>query len=101
MAARRAGGSCVMMEKFDAAAALEAIAAYGVTHSQWVPTMFIRLLRLPETERTRHDLSTLRYAVHAAAPCPADVKEAMIAWWGPILYEYYSGTELVGRTRTS
>ncbi|KAG1253324.1 hypothetical protein G6F65_017513 [Rhizopus arrhizus] len=98
MAALRAGGSCVMMEKFDAAAALEAIAAYGVTHSQWVPTMFIRLLRLPETERTRHDLSTLRYAVHAAAPCPADVKAAMIAWWGPILYEYYSGTELVGRT---
>ncbi|MDH2051882.1 AMP-binding protein [Achromobacter marplatensis] len=98
MAALRAGGSCVMMEKFDAAAALKAIAAYGVTHSQWVPTMFIRLLRLPEIERTRHDLSTLRYAVHAAAPCPADVKEAMIAWWGPILYEYYSGTELVGRT---
>lgn len=98
MAALRAGGSCVMMEKFDATAALEAIATYGVTHSQWVPTMFIRLLRLPQEARARHDLSTLRYAVHAAAPCPADVKEAMIAWWGPILYEYYSGTELVGRT---
>ncbi|MGB3433799.1 AMP-binding protein [Achromobacter sp.] len=98
MAALRAGGSCVMMEKFDAAAALEAIAAYGVTHSQWVPTMFIRLLRLPQEARARHDLSSLRYAVHAAAPCPVDVKEAMIAWWGPILYEYYSGTELVGRT---
>ncbi len=98
MAALRAGGSCVMMEKFDAAAALEAIETYGVTHSQWVPTMFIRLLRLPQEVRQRHDLSTLRYAVHAAAPCPVDVKEAMIAWWGPILYEYYSGTELVGRT---
>lgn len=98
MAALRAGGSCVMMEKFDAAAALEAVGTHGVTHSQWVPTMFIRLLRLPREERARHDLSTLRYAVHAAAPCPADVKEAMIAWWGPILYEYYSGTELVGRT---
>jgi len=98
MAALRAGGSCVMMEKFDAAAALEAIATYGVTHSQWVPTMFIRLLRLPQEARARHDLSSLRYAVHAAAPCPVDVKEAMIAWWGPILYEYYSGTELVGRT---
>jgi long-chain acyl-CoA synthetase len=60
--------------------------------------MFIRLLRLPEAERARHDLSSLRYAVHAAAPCPAEVKEAMIGWWGPILYEYYSGTELVGRT---
>ncbi|WKK16328.1 AMP-binding protein [Achromobacter insolitus] len=98
MAALRAGGSCVMMEKFDAEAALEAIETYGVTHSQWVPTMFIRLLRLPQETRQRHDLSTLRYAVHAAAPCPVDVKEAMIAWWGPILYEYYSGTELVGRT---
>lgn len=98
MAALRAGGSCVMLEKFDAAGALEAIATYGVTHSQWVPTMFIRLLRLPQETRARHDLSTLRYAVHAAAPCPVDVKEAMIAWWGPILYEYYSGTELVGRT---
>ncbi|MCW0211243.1 AMP-binding protein [Achromobacter veterisilvae] len=98
MAALRAGGTCVMMEKFDPAGALAAIAAHGVTHSQWVPTMFIRLLRLPEAERARHDLSSLRYAVHAAAPCPAEVKEAMIGWWGPILYEYYSGTELVGRT---
>ena len=98
MAVLRAGGSCVMLEKFDAAAALAAIAAHRVTHSQWVPTMFIRLLRLPDEERARHDLSSLRYAVHAAAPCPAEVKQAMIRWWGPILYEYYSGTELVGRT---
>lgn len=98
MAALRAGGTCVMMEKFDAAAALAAIETYGVTHSQWVPTMFIRLLRLPQDVRERHDLSSLRYAVHAAAPCPVEVKEAMIGWWGPILYEYYSGTELVGRT---
>lgn len=98
MAALRAGGTCVMMEKFDAAGALAAIEAYGVTHSQWVPTMFIRLLRLPQEARERHDLSSLRYAVHAAAPCPVEVKSAMIAWWGPILYEYYSGTELVGRT---
>ncbi len=98
MSVLRAGGTCVMMEKFDAAAALDAIATYGVTHSQWVPTMFIRMLRLPQEERERHDLSSLRYAVHAAAPCPAEVKEAMIQWWGPILYEYYSGTELVGRT---
>jgi len=98
MAALRAGGTCILMEKFDAAGALAAIAAYRVTHSQWVPTMFIRLLRLPETERSRHDLSSLRYAVHAAAPCPVEVKAAMIRWWGPILYEYYSGTELVGRT---
>lgn len=101
MSVLRAGGTCVMMEKFDAAAALEAIATYGVTHSQWVPTMFIRMLRLPQEERERHDLSSLRYAVHAAAPCPAEVKEAMIQWWGPILYEYYSGTELIGRTSLS
>jgi len=98
MAVLRAGGTCILMEKFDAAGALSAIAAYRVTHSQWVPTMFIRMLRLPETERARHDLSSLRYAVHAAAPCPVAVKAAMIDWWGPILYEYYSGTELVGRT---
>src|SRR5690606_7414463 len=68
---------------------------------QWVPTMFIRMLRLPDAQRARYDLSSLRYAVHAAAPCPVEVKEAMIAWWGPILYEYYSGTELVGRTSLS
>ena len=60
--------------------------------------MFIRLLRLPDAVRARHDLSSMRYAIHAAAPCPVEVKEQMIAWWGPILYEYYSGTELVGRT---
>lgn len=94
----RQGGSCVLMEKFDARAALAAIERFGVTHSQWVPTMFIRLLRLTKAERQAYDLSSLRYAIHAAAPCPAWVKRAMIDWWGPILYEYYSGTELVGRT---
>ncbi len=94
----REGGTCVLMERFDAQAALAAIARFRVTHSQWVPTMFIRLLRLPEAERRAHDLSSLRVAVHAAAPCPVWVKQAMIDWWGPILYEFYSGTELVGRT---
>ncbi len=94
----RQGGSCVLMEKFDALKALEAIERFRITHAQWVPTMFIRLLRLPEAERRRYDLSSMRAAVHAAAPCPVWVKEAMIAWWGPCLYEYYSGTELVGRT---
>ena len=94
----RSGGSCVLMEKFDAQAALAAIERFRVTHSQWVPTMFIRLLRLPESERLAYDVSSLRFAVHAAAPCPAWVKQAMIDWWGPILYEYYSGTELAGRT---
>ncbi len=98
MAVLRNGGSCVMMEKFDPADALQAIERYKVTHSQWVPTMFIRMLRLPESERKKYDISSLRYAVHAAAPCPAEIKQAMIDWWGPILYEFYSGTELVGRT---
>jgi long-chain acyl-CoA synthetase len=98
MAVMRSGGSCVMMEKFDPLLALQAIETYRVTHSQWVPTMFVRLLRLSEEEKRRYDLSSLRYAIHAAAPCPRQVKEEMIAWWGPILYEFYSGTELVGRT---
>ncbi len=94
----KAGGSCVMLEKFDPLLALDAIESHGVTHAQWVPTMLIRLLRLPAEEKARFDLSSMRFAIHAAAPCPAAVKEQMIAWWGPILYEYYSGTELVGRT---
>jgi len=69
-----------------------------VTHSQLVPTMFSRLLKLPEEERTRHDLSSLEIAVHAAAPCPIPVKEAMIEWWGPIIHEYYGATEGLGFT---
>jgi acyl-CoA synthetase (AMP-forming)/AMP-acid ligase II len=81
------------MEKFDPQEALAAIETYRVTHSQWVPTMFIRMLKLPAEVRARWDLSSLRYAVHAAAPCPIPVKEQMIEWWGPILHEYYSGTE--------
>ena len=97
-AAMRAGGTSVLMEKFDPLLALQAIERFGVTHAQWVPTMFVRLLQLAPEERARHNLSTLRHAIHAAAPCPVSVKEQMIGWWGPILYEYYSGTELVGRT---
>jgi acyl-CoA synthetase (AMP-forming)/AMP-acid ligase II len=89
----RFGATVVVMERFDPEEALRAIERYGVTHSQWVPTMFIRMLKLPEETRAAHDLSSLRYAVHAAAPCPAEVKEQMIAWWGPVLHEYYAGTE--------
>ncbi|MCL1961460.1 MAG: acyl-CoA synthetase [Desulfovibrionaceae bacterium] len=98
MATMRAGGTSVLMEKFDPLTALQTIERFGVTHAQWVPTMFVRLLRLSAQERARYDLSTMRYAIHAAAPCPVSVKEQMIEWWGPILYEFYSGTELVGRT---
>jgi long-chain acyl-CoA synthetase len=92
------GGCVVIMKKFDAAAALDAIQRYRVTHSQWVPTMFIRLLALPDEVKARYDLSSLRYAIHAAAPCPPDVKRRMIDWWGPVICEYYAGSEAVGTT---
>ena len=92
------GGTVVVMQRFDAERALALIEKYEVTHSQWVPTMFIRMLRLPGETRERYDLSTHRFAVHAAAPCPVDTKHQMIDWWGPIVYEYYSGSEGVGTT---
>ena len=94
----RLGGTVVVMEKFDPEAALEAIEKYRVTDSQWVPTHFVRMLKLPEEVRTRYDLSTHQHAIHAAAPCPADIKEAMIDWWGPIIFEYYAGSEGNGMT---
>jgi long-chain acyl-CoA synthetase len=88
-----------MMPRFDAEAALAAIERFAVTHSQFVPTMFVRMLKLPEAVRTRYDLLTMRMAIHAAAPCPVEVKQQMIAWWGEILHEYYGGTEGNGMTR--
>ncbi|HWA62207.1 MAG TPA: acyl-CoA synthetase [Caulobacteraceae bacterium] len=92
------GGTVVMMERFDAEQALKLIDQYGVTHSQWVPTMFVRMLKLPEDVRRSFDLSSHQVAIHAAAPCPVEVKRQMIEWWGPILYEYYAGTEGSGST---
>ena len=92
----RIGAATVIMERFDPAAALAHIDTYRVTHSQWVPTMFVRMLRLDDAERSRHDMSTHRVAVHGAAPCPVHVKQAMLDWWGPIIYEYYAGTEGAG-----
>ena len=92
------GGTVVVMERFEPEAALEAIERYRVTHSQWVPTMFIRLLKLDEQTRKRYDLSSMRAAIHAAAPCPVEVKKAMIEWWGPVIFEYYSSTEGIGMT---
>ena len=92
------GGTVVMMERFDAEQALRLIEAFCATHSQWVPTMFVRMLKLPEEARTRYDLSSHKVAVHAAAPCPVEVKRQMIDWWGPVLYEYYAGTEGSGST---
>ncbi len=85
--ALRNGGTVIIMEHFDPEAYLALIAKYQVTHTQLVPTMFSRLLKLPPEARALADLSSLKIAVHAAAPCPAQVKEAMIDWWGPIIHE--------------
>lgn len=101
MTIHRLGGCVIVMEKFDPEEALRLIERYRITHATWVPTHFVRLLRLPDTVRNRHDLSSLRAVVHAAAPCPAPVKQAMIDWWGPIVHEYYSGTECCGITALS
>ena len=92
------GGTVVIMERFDALNALRLIEQHCVTHSQWVPTMFVRMLKLSKAEREPFDLSSHRVAIHAAAPCPLDVKRQMIEWWGPIIYEYYAGTEGSGST---
>lgn len=86
------------MRKFEPGLSLALIEKHRVTHSQWVPTMFVRMLKLSDEERGRYDLSSLRHAVHGAAPCPIDVKRAMIDWWGPILFEYYACTEGAGAT---
>jgi long-chain acyl-CoA synthetase len=93
MAVQALGGTVIVMERFDAEAALAAIETHGVTTAQWVPTHFVRMLKLPEAARNRYDLSSLKSVFHAAAPCPVPVKQAMIEWWGPIVSEYYAGTE--------
>lgn len=89
----RFGGTCIVMKKFDARRALALIEQYRVTCSQWVPTHFVRLLRLPEDDRNCFDLSSHQTAIHAAAPCPVPIKQQMIDWWGPIILEYYAGSE--------
>ncbi len=89
----RFGGTSVIMEHFDAEESLALIERHAITHSQWVPTMFVRMLKLPPEVRSRYRHDSLKVAIHAAAPCPVQVKEAMIGWWGPVLYEYYAGTE--------
>lgn len=89
----RVGATVVVMERFDAEEALSVIQKHRITHSQWVPTMFIRMLKLDETIRAQYDVSSLEFAVHAAAPCPIAIKEQMLEWWGPIIHEYYAGTE--------
>jgi long-chain acyl-CoA synthetase len=101
MTIHRLGGTVIVMEQFDASQTLSLIERYRVTHATFVPTHFVRLLKLPEADRKRADISTLKAAVHAAAPCPVPVKRAMIAWWGPIIHEYYAGTESCGITALS
>jgi long-chain acyl-CoA synthetase len=93
MAVNRIGAASVIVEKFDAEAVLRLIETHRVTHAQFVPTMFVRMLKLPEPVRRRYDVSSLRCVLHAAAPCPVEVKQAMMKWFGPIIYEYYGGTE--------
>ncbi|MEH6581779.1 MAG: acyl-CoA synthetase [Halioglobus sp.] len=92
------GGTSVVMETFDPERALKLIEEHRVTHSQWVPIMFIRMLKLPQEIREQYDVSSLQIAIHAAAPCPADVKEKMINWWGEVIMEYYAASEGIGMT---
>jgi long-chain acyl-CoA synthetase len=92
----RIGGTAIIMERFDPESYLSLIAEYKVTHTQLVPTMFNRMLKLPEAIRASSDVSSLETVVHAAAPCPALIKEQMIRWWGPIIHEYYGATEGLG-----
>jgi long-chain acyl-CoA synthetase len=96
--ALRLGATAVIMERFEAAHYLDLVERYRVTHSQVVPTMFSRLLKLPEDVRTAADVSSLEVIIHAAAPCPVPVKEQMIEWFGPIIIEYYAATEGNGLT---
>jgi fatty-acyl-CoA synthase len=95
---QRLGGTVVVLRSFDPVTALEAIEQHRITHSQWVPTHFVRLLKLPAETKARFDHSSLVVAIHASAPCPVHVKQAMIDWWGPVVHEYYAATEGAGVT---
>lgn len=92
------GGTAIIMERFDPERFLQLVEQYQVTHTQLVPTMFSRMLKLPEDVRHKYNLSSLEFSVHAAAPCPVQVKEQMIEWWGPVIHEYYGATESLGFT---
>ncbi|HEX3842127.1 MAG TPA: AMP-binding protein [Acidimicrobiales bacterium] len=96
MGTQRRGGTVVVLESFDPVRVLEAVERHRVTHAQFVPTMFIRLLKQPAEVRAGYDLSSLEVVVHAAAPCPPEVKRQMLDWWGPIIHEYYAGSEGTG-----
>ncbi len=98
MSAQALGASVVVMERFDPLAALEAIERFRVTHAQFVPAMFVRMLKLPRGVRESFDVTSLQRLVHAAAPCPVEIKRQMIDWWGPIVDEFYSSSEGAGTT---
>jgi acyl-CoA synthetase (AMP-forming)/AMP-acid ligase II len=98
MSTMRLGGTVIVMEQFDPEFALQCIEKYHVTHSQWVPTMFVRMLKLPEDTRAAYDVSSQKVVLHAAAPCSVETKRKMIDWWGPIIDEYYAATEGTGAT---
>lgn len=93
MAANRVGAASILLRRFDAETVLRLIEEHRVTQAQFVPTMFVRMLKLPAKVRDRYDVSSLRCVIHAAAPCPVDVKRRMMEWFGPIIHEYYGGTE--------
>ena len=97
----RLGGALVLMPRFDPEEFLRLIEVESIDTIFMVPTMFVRLMKLPEATRRKYDVSSLRHVVHAAAPCPADVKRAMIEWWGPVIYEYYGSTEASALTFAS
>ena len=101
MTIQAAGITTVVMEKFDAEGALDAIQRHRVTHGQFVPAMFVRMLKLPQSVRDSYDLSSLKRVMHAAAPCPVQIKKQMIDWWGPIVDEYYASSEAHGSTLIS
>jgi long-chain acyl-CoA synthetase len=101
MTLHRLGSTVVVMEHFDAEDSLRVIEKYKCSASQWVPTMFVRMLKLPDEVRLKYDVSSMKSAIHAAAPCPIEVKRKMIEWWGPVLHEYYAGTEGNGMCYTN
>ncbi|MEI7715208.1 MAG: fatty-acid--CoA ligase FadD4 [Mycobacterium sp.] len=98
MSAQAGGITTVVLEKFDPEGCLDAIARHRVTHGQFVPVMFTRMLKLPEKVRASYDVSSLQRAMHAAAPCPVEIKKQMMDWWGPIIDEYYASSEAIGST---
>ncbi|MBW0016365.1 MAG: acyl-CoA synthetase [Mycobacterium sp.] len=98
MSVQGGGITTVVLEKFDAEGALDAIQRHRVTHGQFVPAMFVRMLKLPESVRNSYDLSSLERVMHAAAPCPVQIKKQMMDWWGPIIDEYYASSEAIGST---